>query len=194
MYSEIVKRSQLGPFDLSEVSVPENLIDFGALKLPNVNRNLSIKVELEEDSRRLVALTLQTEASMLQVSLFSAPKNNTVWQEVLEVLTSSLESQNAQVESIVGAFGSELLVTMDVPNSDVGTVSERIRFIGVDGPRWLLRGSITGEAVTNLTEQAEIERIFRSVIVDRGSEALPPRELVPLTMPAGNIAPPARPQ
>jgi len=194
MYSEIVKRSQLGPFDLSEVSVPENLIDFGALKLPNVNRNLSVKVELEEDSRRLVALTLQTEASMLQISLFSAPKNNTVWLEVLELLTSSLESQNAKVESIVGSFGSELLVTMDVPISDVGTVSERIRFIGVDGPRWLLRGSITGEAVTNLTEQAEIERIFRSVIVDRGSEALPPRELVPLTMPAGNIAPPARPQ
>jgi hypothetical protein len=194
MYSEIVKRSQLGPFDLAEVPTLENLIDFGAVKLPNVNRNLSIKVELEEDTRRLVALTLQTEHSMLQISLFSAPKNNPVWQEVLEVLTSSLESQNAQVETVIGAFGSELLVAMEVPDVDESTVLQRIRFIGVDGPRWLLRGSITGEALTNVTEQAEIERIFRSIIVDRGAEALPPRELVPLTMPAGNIAPPARPQ
>jgi hypothetical protein len=194
MYNEIVKRAELGPFDLAEVANLENVIDFGAVKLPNVNRNLSIKVELEEDTRRLVALTLQTQTSMLQVSLFSAPKNSPVWQEVLEVLTSSLESQNAQVDSVVGSFGRELLVTMDVPNEDVGVVRQQIRFIGVDGPRWLLRGSITGEALSNLSEQAEIERIFRSIVVDRGPEALPPRELVPLTMPPGNIAPPARPQ
>ena len=194
MYSEIVKRSELGPFDVTEAKSLETLIDFGAVKLPNVNRNLSIKVELEEDTRRLVALTLQTEGSMLQVSLFSAPKNNEVWQEVLEVLTSSLESQNAQVESVVGSFGRELLVAMQVPTEDGGSALQQIRFIGVDGPRWLLRGSITGDALNNLSEQAEIERIFRSIVVDRGSEAMPPRELVPLTMPPGNIAPPARPQ
>ncbi len=194
MYSEIVKRSELGPFDVTEAKSLENLIDFGAVKLPNVNRNLSIKVELEEDTRRLVALTLQTEGSMLQVSLFSAPKNNDVWQEVLEVLTSSLESQNAQVESVVGSFGRELLVAMQVPTEDGGSALQQIRFIGVDGPRWLLRGSITGDALNNLSEQAEIERIFRSIVVDRGSEAMPPRVLVPLTMPPGNIAPPARPQ
>ena len=47
MYNEIVKRSELGPFDLAEVALLENVIDFGALKLPNLNRNLSIKVELE---------------------------------------------------------------------------------------------------------------------------------------------------
>jgi len=194
MYSEIVKRPELGPLDISEVTTLDNLIDFGAVKLPNVNRNLSIKVELEEDTRRLVALTLQTEGSMLQVSLFSAPKNSAVWQEVLEVLTSSLESQNAQVNSVVGSFGRELMVAMQVPDAENGSALQQIRFIGVDGPRWLLRGSVTGEALTNLTEQAEIERIFRSIIVDRGTEALPPRELVPLSMPPGNIAPPARPQ
>ena len=194
MYSEIVKRAELGPFDVSEAGSLENIIDFGAIKLPNVNRNLSIKVELEEDTRRLVALTLQTESSMLQVSLFSAPKNSTVWQEVLDVLTTSLESQRAQVTPVVGSFGRELMVSMQVPNLEGGSALQQIRFIGVDGPRWLLRGSITGEALSNLTEQAEIERIFRSIVVDRGAEALPPRELVPLTMPPGNIAPPARPQ
>ena len=194
MYSEIVKRAELGPLDVSEVGSLENIIDFGAIKLPNVNRNLAIKVELEEDTRRLVALTLQTEKSMLQISLFSAPKSSTVWQEVLELLTTSLESQNAQVTPVVGSFGRELMVAMQVPDGEGGSALQQIRFIGVDGPRWLLRGSITGEALSNLTEQAEVERIFRSIVVDRGAEALPPRELVPLTMPPGNIAPPARPQ
>lgn len=194
MYNEIVKRSELGPLDLAEVASLENVIDFGALKLPNLNRNLAIKVELEEDTRRLVALTLQTQGSMLQISLFSAPKNSPVWHEVLEVLVSSLESQGANVEPVIGSFGRELMVSMRVPSEDGNSVQQQIRFIGVDGPRWLLRGSITGEALSNLSEQAEVERIFRSIIVDRGAEALPPRELVPLTMPPGNIAPPARPQ
>lgn len=194
MYNEIVKRSELGPLDLAEVASLENVIDFGALKLPNLNRNLAIKVELEEDTRRLVALTLQTQGSMLQISLFSAPKNSPVWHEVLEVLVSSLESQGANVEPVIGSFGRELMVSMRVPSEDGNNVQQQIRFIGVDGPRWLLRGSITGEALSNLSEQAEVERIFRSIIVDRGAEALPPRELVPLTMPPGNIAPPARPQ
>lgn len=194
MYNEIVKRSELGPLDLAEVASLENVIDFGALKLPNLNRNLAIKVELEEDTRRLVALTLQTQGSMLQISLFSAPKNSPVWHEVLEVLVSSLESQGANVEPVIGSFGRELMVSMQIPSEDGNSVQQQIRFIGVDGPRWLLRGSITGEALSNLSEQAEVERIFRSIIVDRGAEALPPRELVPLTMPPGNIAPPARPQ
>lgn len=194
MYNEIVKRSELGPLDLAEVASLENVIDFGALKLPNLNRNLAIKVELEEDTRRLVALTLQTQGSMLQISLFSAPKNSPVWHEVLEVLVSSLESQGANVEPVIGSFGRELMVSMRVPSEDGNNVQQQIRFIGVDGPRWLLRGSITGEALSNLSEQAEVERIFRSIIVDRGAEALPPRALVPLTMPPGNIAPPARPQ
>ena len=150
MYSEIVKRSELGPFDLSEVVKLDNLIDFGAIKLPNVNRNLSIKVELEEDTRRLVALTLQTQGSMLQVSLFSAPKNNAVWQEVLEVLTASLESQKAQVDSVIGNFGRELLVTMPAPNPAAENELQQIRFVGVDGRRRPFRRSITAMALTNL--------------------------------------------
>ena len=194
MYSEIVKRAELGPFDVSEVGSLENIIDFGAIKLPNINRDLSIKVELEEDTRRLVALTLETDSSMLQISLFSAPKSSEVWNEVLELLTTSLESQQAQVNPVVGSFGRELLVTMHVPNNAGGSSLQQIRFIGVDGPRWLLRGTITGGALSNLTEQAEVERIFRSVIVDRGTQPLPPRELVELSMPPGNVVPPARPQ
>ncbi len=191
MYEAIVRREELGPFDVSEVSKLENLIDFGAIKLPNLNRDLAIKIELEEDTRRLVALTLETAGSMLQVSLFSAPKGVAVWSEVLDLLTNSLDSQGAQIEQRVGSFGRELLVNAQI-GGDGNT--QTIRFIGVDGPRWLLRGSITGAALQEATENAEIERVFRSLIIDRGDAPMPPRELISLTMPAGTIAPPARPQ
>ena len=138
-----------------------------------------------------MALTLETAGSMLQVSLFSAPKGVAVWSEVLDLLTNSLDSQGAQIEQRVGSFGRELLVNAQI-GGDGNT--QTIRFIGVDGPRWLLRGSITGAALQEATENAEIERVFRSLIIDRGDAPMPPRELISLTMPAGTIAPPARPQ
>ena len=59
----------------------------------------------------------------------------------------------------------------------------------MDGPRWFLRGVISGEAVLDNEEAAEaIDEVFRSVIVDRGDEPRPPRELLPLVVPAQDIA------
>jgi hypothetical protein len=57
------------------------------------------------------------------------------------------------------------------------------RFIGVDGPRWLLRGVIAGEAIQNPTAKAAVEELFRSVVVVRGSQPMPPRDLIPLSIP-----------
>jgi hypothetical protein len=194
MYEELINRRNLGPLDISEVSIRENLIDFGALKLPNRHPDLVIKVEMEEDSRKLVALTLETQDSMLQVSLFSAPKSTEVWPEAVEVLRESLQGQGAQVHDAVGVFGLELNVVAQLSQETGEPSAHHIRFIGVDGPRWLLRGSVTGAALFDAEAAAVVERIFRSVIVDRGDDPMPPRELIGLTMPAGNVAPPMRPQ
>jgi len=77
-----------------------------------------------------------------------------------------------------------------------GTQGLRIaRFIGVDGPRWLLRGVIAGDAITNPAAQTALEDLFRSVVVVRGTQPMPPRDLIPLTIPktaaSGGAAPAA---
>jgi hypothetical protein len=41
------------------------------------------------------------------------------------------------------------------------------RFVGVDGPRWFLRGVIGGAATTDV-EAAAREDLFRSIVVVRG--------------------------
>jgi hypothetical protein len=46
-----------------------------------------------------------------------------------------------------------------------------------------LRGVIAGEAMTNPAAQAAVEELFRSVVVVRGSSPMPPRDLIPLTIP-----------
>jgi hypothetical protein len=58
-----------------------------------------------------------------------------------------------------------------------------VRFLGVDGPNWFLRGVISGQGAINPADAVAIEDVFRSVVVDRGNQAMPPRELLTLTVP-----------
>ena len=58
-----------------------------------------------------------------------------------------------------------------------------VRVLGVDGPRWFLRGVIAGKAAEQPDDASEIEELFRSVVVVRGTTPMPPRDLIPLHMP-----------
>jgi hypothetical protein len=62
------------------------------------------------------------------------------------------------------------------------------RFIGVDGPRWFLRGVISGKGAVDPGAAAQVEDLFRSIVVVRGTTPMPPRDLIPLTVPA-NVQP-----
>ena len=74
----------------------------------------------------------------------------------------------------------------EIPIAQPGVPGEtRIaRFIGVDGPRWFLRGVIAGDAAVDADAAEEIDDLFRSVVVVRGNQPMPPRDLIPLRMPA----------
>ena len=56
-------------------------------------------------------------------------------------------------------------------------------FVGVDGPRWFLRGVLSGRAAIDEASAAPLLDIFRAAVVVRGTEPMAPRELLPLTLP-----------
>ena len=51
-------------------------------------------------------------------------------------------------------------------------------------PRWFLRGVIGGAATSDVDAAAKVEDLFRSIVVVRGGTPMPPRDLIPLRMPA----------
>ena len=57
------------------------------------------------------------------------------------------------------------------------------RFLGVDGPRWFLRGLISGPAASSPEAAAQLEAAFQGIVVVRGTEPMPVREQLPLTLP-----------
>jgi hypothetical protein len=59
----------------------------------------------------------------------------------------------------------------------------QVRFVGVDGPRWFLRGLFTGPAVDGGEQADLLEEVFRDVVVVRGEHPVPPREILELQLP-----------
>lgn len=176
-------RETEGPLDDSEANPVRPYIDLGGVKvLPR--DGLELRLEVEEESGRVVAVALDYAGSTLQVQPFAAPRSSGLWHEIRAQITDQIQRQGGRTSERDGVFGPELVA--EIPVAQPGTAGEiRIaRFVGVDGPRWFLRGVIAGEAAVDPTAAGEIDDLFRSIVVVRGDQPMPPRDLIPLRMPA----------
>jgi len=187
-------RRQDGPFDESEIDSRDGFVDLGALLITPAE-GLQLRLEVEEATQRVVAVTLDLQGSSLQLQAFAAPKTETLWDEIREQIGQSVGAQGGQVEEVEGAFGTELVAKLPAGLPD-GSQGYRVaRFIGVDGPRWFLRGVLGGPAALERPAAEPLEALFRQVVVVRGDSPMPPRDLLQLRLPkdASATPPPAAP-
>ncbi|THJ67500.1 DUF3710 domain-containing protein [Arthrobacter echini] len=190
--SEDYARASLGPFDASEQDTEAGYIDLGALRI-GAAQGLQLRLEVEERSKRVIAVTLDLGGSTLQLQAFAAPKTEGLWDEIREQIGVSIGSQGGTVEERPGVLGTELLAKVPAQTPD-GQAGVRVaRFVGVNGPRWFLRGVIGGPAALQSRAAAPMEQLFRSVVVVRGDHPLPPRELLQLKVPSNAAAAPTAP-
>ena len=179
-----------GPFDLSEVQDVKPYVDFGALRV-GTRENLQMRLEVEEATQRIVAVSMDLNGSSLQLQAFAAPKNEGIWHEIRGQMRDSIVAQGGETEERVGSLGPELIAKMPLNDEAGNRTGHRLaRFIGVDGPKWFLRGVIGGAALNDPRAAADIDDLFRSVVVVRGDVPLPPKDLLTLTIPGGTVAPP----
>ncbi|PIJ01849.1 hypothetical protein BMH30_15085, partial [Leucobacter sp. OLES1] len=171
-----VDRETAGPYDASEVPAMRPYVDLGGIKVAP-REGLQLRLEVDERAQRVVAVSLEYADSLLQVQAFSAPKTTGLWHEVRTEIAQQLGSQGAEVAHEDGDLGPELLVR------SAGTNEQEVRlarFVGVDGPRWLLRGVIMGRAAADADAKAQIVELFRELVVVRGDDPMPPSELLEL--------------
>lgn len=188
-------RSATGPFDVSEISSRDGYVDLGALLIAPRD-GLQLRLEVEEATQRVVAVTMDLDGSSLQLQAFAAPRSEGLWDEIREQIGQSVGSQGGQVEEITGDFGPELVAKLPAGSAD-GSQGYRVaRFIGVDGPRWFLRGVFGGEAALTREAAAGLEELFRKIVVIRGDNPMPPRDLLQLRLPkdATGSVPPGAPE
>lgn len=172
------------PRDASEVESTKGYLDFGAILVP-ASKDQKVRLDIDQKSKRVVSLTIAVESSSIQLQAFSAPKSGGTWDEVRGQIEQSVVKQKGRIKQVQGPFGTELHARVPTVLKDGRQGWRAARFIGFDGGRWFLRGVIGGRGAIDRGAAAGVEQLFSQLLVSRGDEPLPPRELLKLQPPAG---------
>lgn len=183
-------RVENGPWDSDEEFGEENRIDLGALQIP-VRDGMQVRLDAEEGTNRILAVTLVHQGGAVQLQAFAAPRSEGLWKSVRTQIRDNVVQKGGAVDELYTALGTELLTRIPVRTKDGKAAARVARFAGVDGPRWFVRGVFTGKAITDEDVRAELVKIFRGTVVHRGTEAMPPRDLLVLSQPTAVKAPAA---
>ncbi|WP_147681569.1 DUF3710 domain-containing protein [Actinomyces ruminicola] len=182
-----------GPWDAADVpdgSAPAGRIDLGALRVPAVD-GMQLRMERAGRGAEASAVVLILGGSTMELRAFAAPRSAGIWDELRADIAAELTRAKATYELVDGDYGTEILAQMPVrtPEGRSGTVAAR--FIGVDGPRWFLRGVLQGRAATDDGAARLLREVFANTVVVRDGTARPPREILPLHAPGVTAAPEA---
>jgi hypothetical protein len=166
-----------GPYDVRDA--PDDgveRVDLGALRVPV--GDLELRVDVDEAGTALSATLVQT-GGQVQLGLFAAPRTEGIWDDVRQEIRASIGQQRGTVQEVDGVFGVELTGTIP---GDSGAA--KVRFVGVDGPRWFLRAMLVGAPATDPTLAKRFNQLIRDIVIVRGAEPYPVRDPIPLTLPA----------
>ncbi|HEY0452013.1 DUF3710 domain-containing protein [Actinophytocola sp.] len=162
-----------GPWDEDEA--PDdglNRIDLGCLRLP-VPEGAQLQVEMDP-AGPVRAVHIVTPVGQLTVTAYAAPRSGGLWHEVSTELAAQLRKDGATVRTTTGEWGLELLAAL-------GEVS--LRFVGVDGPRWMLRAVVAGPPDRLDNSAAALYELVRGTVVVRGGQPMPVRTPLPIELP-----------
>jgi len=173
-----------GPFDVSEPAPGDaaSRLDLGSIQLLPID-GMQLRLELDETQQMVIGAHALVADSGVQLQAFAAPRTMGLWSEIREEIAQSIVSQGGTADVVRGPLGRELISRMPSRAADGRTVFQPVRFLGVDGPRWFVRAVISGKAALDEAAAAPLVELVRSVVVVRGDEAKPPREILPLKLP-----------
>ncbi|HEX4432900.1 MAG TPA: DUF3710 domain-containing protein [Frankiaceae bacterium] len=175
-----------GPYDEDDAPADEiPRIDLGSLRVPMVD-GLEVRLDVDQQTGEPAQLVLADGESMLQLAAFAAPRNSGIWDLVRAEIAESLVAAGGAAEETDGALGTELAA--NIPTGEPGGALAPARFIGIDRPRWFLRGLLSGPAAVDPQAAARLEFAFRGTVVVRGKDAMPSRDPLPLKLPPEALA------
>jgi len=171
-----------GPFDVEDFDDPATAamarLDLGSVLIPMPEAG-QVQVELTEMGVPS-AVWVVTPNGRFTIAAYAAPKTPGLWREVASELADSLRNDVAKVSIEDGPWGREVVgIATPEPDQPPGVV----RFIGVDGYRWMIRCVVNGpqDRVAALT--AEARNALADTVVRRGETPMPVRAPLQVQLP-----------
>ncbi len=167
-----------GPWDVDDENVPDydEYLDMGAYYLPFL-QGIELRVKANRATQQVLGTTITYGSSSVEIEAFAAPKTLGLWDDV----RADLLEANKDAKETDGVFGTELTLPVVVK----GGRKVVTRIVGIDGPRWMLRGIFSGKAATDPDgdEAKALNQLFSNIVVERGEDPLAPRDLIPMHPP-----------
>lgn len=180
-----------GPWDSAEKEPGDDpaYLDLGAL-LVRGREGFTFQLPTDSENGEIGSVVFVAEDAALELRAFAATRSGGLWDEVRADLLAEVVRLGGESEEVAGPFGDELHIRVPATAPDGEDGFQPSRIIGIEGPRWMLRATLLGEAALNPTDDGLLMDALRDVIVVRGAEPRIPREPLLITLPANAVVQP----
>ncbi len=189
-----------GPFDISEVDLDADDIerlDFGSVILTPFE-GMQMQLQVDQRTKKVQAVMVMAGASAIEIALFAAPAQTQLVPDIRNEMIAATQKAGGRVSLAEGPFGTEVRRILPMTDPKGNKVVHISRTWFVEGPRWMLRGVVMGEAgrasgVDGVSEL--VYEFFSNTVVRRDPQPRVPGDLIAMTMPsslAGKNQPPAK--
>ncbi|MDY6996509.1 MAG: DUF3710 domain-containing protein [Actinomycetota bacterium] len=176
--AEEIEEELEGPFDIDDFEDPAVAavarLDLGSVLIPMPEAG-QVQVEVNETGVPS-AVWVVTPNGRFTIAAYAAPKSAGLWREVAAELAESLRRDVPTVSIVDGPWGREVI-------GAGGQGSAVVRFIGVDGYRWMVRCVANGpqDRIDALVDQAR--NALADTVVRRGDTPMPVRTPLQVQLP-----------
>ena len=178
-----------GPWDVTEVEVAgdQAYVDLGGLVVKG-RPGFEVQIPPDPKSGEPAAVVFVNDEAALELRAFAAKRSGGLWEEVRSDIAGEAARLKGECEVHDGRHGPELRLQVPAKTSEGGEAVQPSRIVGVEGPRWFLRGTFYGKSAVEPDDDGVLESAFRDVVVRRGEGPMAPREALPITIPEGAVA------
>lgn len=190
--AETIIEVPIGPYDVDAIPpelAPIDRVDLGSILVAPVP-NCELRLQIDERTSEVQAVLLTADEGALELRAFAAPRDGDLWSEVRPQLAADIVRRGGQTAEVEGTWGIHLVGEMPVQMPDGTEGVQASRFIGINGPRWMLRATLIGRPAVDDAYAGQWLQGIATSAIRRGSQALPVGEALPLVMPA-QAAPPS---
>jgi hypothetical protein len=166
-----------GPWDARHAPDGVQRLDLGSLQIPAMD-GVEVRVQANPEGGVEQVVLVEGE-SALQLGVFAAPRSDGIWNEVRAEIAGSMSGDGVVPREINGPYGVELIARVKTPEGPAD-----VRFVGIDGPRWMVRALYQGPAAADPNYAGVLADCLSGLVVVRDDEARPVREALPLRLPA----------
>ncbi|MFG3285305.1 DUF3710 domain-containing protein [Streptomyces sp. NPDC048111] len=136
-----VRGVEVGPWDASEEAAPRlERVDLGGLRVPSSD---GFELQPMYAGDTILAVTVIQGPTAIQLQAFSSERAGS-WAEIRQQMLNRMRATGSDASEWFGPVGVEIRAEVPVTDPAGKPARKRIKILGCDGPRWTLRGLVSG--------------------------------------------------